>query len=147
MKIKKSVSAARSAGITETDIRRPLAGGRLGRAIPDHELWEIAKGIKLNRWAMLMKAMKTCDKRLKIKGLPEDIWVAINRAKLEYMMELSVLTKELDEIGRSATLNGNGQLAPHSFGPREQIGNVTGISVTIENAQVQPSVTDVQGPA
>jgi len=144
MSLKNSVSAAHSAGINKTNIRRLLAGGRLGRAIPDDELPNIAKGIKLMRWAMLTKAISQCDKRLKTKGLPDDIWLAIMRAKLEYLGAMAQLTRELDEIAKRSAAGSNRQTSPHAFGPREQIGNVTAISVRIGNAREQRSVTDVQ---
>src|SRR5687767_887472 len=67
--VKKSASAARPAGISEADIRGLVAGGRLGRTIPDHEIQDITKGIKFCRWSMLMKAISQCDKRLRVKGL------------------------------------------------------------------------------
>ena len=129
--VKKSVSAARAAGLTQTEIGRLLAGGRLGRTIPDHELKEIAKGITFDRWAMLKSAIRQCDKKLAVKDVPDDIWIAINKAKAEYLMGMSQLTQELDEIGKASPSVGNGQVPSHSFGPREQIGNVTAVQVTI----------------
>ena len=143
--VKKSASAARAAGITATEVRRLLAGGRLGRTIPDHEMREITKGIKFSRWAMLTKAISQCDKRLRVKGLPDDIWVAIIRAKLEYLAGMAQLTAELDEIAKGSAAGSNGQASPHAFGPREQIGTVTAVSVSIGNkASEQTPVTDPQ---
>ena len=142
--VKKSVSAARSAGISETDIRRLLAGGRLGRALSDEQMLDISKGIKFMRWAMLMKGISQCEKMLKIKNLPADIWLAIMRANLEYLAAMRQLTQELDEIAEKSAADSNGQTSPHAFSPREPIGNVTAISVSIGKAQEQPSVTDVR---
>lgn len=92
---------------------------------------------------MLKKAIAQCDKKLAVKDLPDDIWVAINKAKAEYLAEMSQLTQELDEIGKRTPSASNGQLSPHSFGPREQIGNVTAVQVNIGPAQEQAPVTDV----
>jgi hypothetical protein len=139
---RESVSAALSAGITETDIRRLLAGGRLGRTISDQELGDIAKGLVLVRWAMLTRAISACDKRLKIKNLPADVWLAVNRAKREYLAAMAQLTQELEEFAKRSAAGSNGQTSPHSFSPREQIGHVTAISVTVGNALEQPSVSE-----
>lgn len=141
--VAKSVAAARRAGIGEKDIRQLLAGGRLGHTIPDVEIKQISKGVKFDRWAMLKKAIGQCDKKLARKNLPDDLWVAINKAKTEYLKELSQLTQELDEIGKSAPSGHNGAVAPHAFGPREQIGNVTAVQVNIGKAQEQAPVHDV----
>lgn len=141
--VQKAVAAARKAGLPEKDLRKLLAGGTLGRTVPDSEMREIAKGVKFDRWVMLKKAIAQCDKKLAVKDLPDDIWVAINKAKAEYLAEMSQLTQELDEIGKRTPSASNGQLSPHSFGPREQIGNVTAVQVNIGPAQEQAPVTDV----
>lgn len=142
--VAKSVAAGRRAGIRPEDIRKILASGRLGRTIPDAEMKQIAKGVKFDRWAMLKNAIAQCDKRMKIKNLPDDIWVAINKAKSEYLSEMSQLTHELDDIGNKAPQGHNGALSPHSFGPREQIGNVTAVQVTIGEAQKTAPIYDVK---
>lgn len=134
-----SVAAGRRAGIKPEDIRRILNLGKLGRTIPDREMKEIAKGVKVDRYAMIKKALEKCDKRLLIKDLPDDIWIAINKAKAEYLSELSQLTSELDEVGRSTPSPHDRAMSPHSFGPREQIGNVTAVQVTIGQAQEPPA--------
>lgn len=142
--VAKCVTAARHAGISGQDVRKLLAGGRLGRNIPDAEIKEISKGVKVDRWAMIKKAISDCDRMLKKKGLPDDIWVAANKAKTEYLSELSQLTKEFDEIAKAAPSQHNGAMAPHSFGPREQIGNVTAVQVTIGKAQEDAPIHDVK---
>lgn len=129
--VQKSVAAARKAGITPKDIRKLLASGTLGRTVPDQEMREIAKGVKFDRWVMIKKAIEQCDKKLKAKDLPDDIWVAVTKAKAELLAEMSQLTQELDDIGNRTPSSGNGQFSPHSFGPREQIGNVTAVQVNI----------------
>lgn len=136
------IASARGSGLSEKDIRKLLAGGKLGKALPDSEIRDITKGIKLNRWAQLNNSLDQCDRKLKTKGLPDEVFVALQKAKVELMSELSVLTKELDEIAKAASSNGNGQLSPHSFGPREQIGNVTAVQVNIVKAPEAP-LTDV----
>lgn len=125
------IVAARGSELTEKEIRKLLAGGKLGRAIPDAQMHDITKGIKLSRWALLTRAIDQCDRNLKTKGLAAEVCVLLHKSKAEYLSELSVLTKELDEIGKASTSNGYGQVAPHSFGPREQIGNVTAVQVNI----------------
>lgn len=137
------IAAARGSGIPTDEIRKLLAGGKLGKALPDSQIRDITKGIKLRRWSQLSTSLDQCDRKLKTKGLPDDVFIALQKAKVEIMSELSVLTKELDEISKSSPSNGNGQLAPHSFGPREQIGNVTALQVNIGNkAPEQAPVTD-----
>lgn len=137
------LSAARGSGLTTLEIRKLLAGGKLGRSIPDSQISDITKGVKLARWGTLTKSITQCDKKLAIKNLPDDIWVAVNKAKVEFLAELAVLTKELDEIGKLAASRQLGQPSPHSFGPREQIGNVTAVQVNIGKAPEQSAVTDV----
>lgn len=137
------IASARGSGLTEKEIRKLLAGGKLGRALPDAQVRDITKGIKLNRWAILNRAIEQCDRTLKTKGLPDEITVSIHKAKAEYLSELSVLTKELDEISKASASTANGQLSPHSFGPREQIGNVTAVQVNIGKAPEQAPVPDV----
>lgn len=138
-----SVAAGRRAGIKPEDIRRILNLGKLGRTIPDREMKEISKGVKVDRYTMIKKALIKCDQRLMIKDLPDDIWVAINKAKSEYLSEMAQLTKELDEVGKATPSPHDRALSPHSFGPREQIGNVTAVQVTIGQAQEQTPVQDV----
>lgn len=137
------IAAARGSGLNGKDIRKLLAGGKLGRSLPDSEIRDITKGIKLNRWSQLNNSIDQCDRKLKTKGLPDEMFVALQKAKVELMAELSVLTKELDEISKASTSNSNGQLSPHSFGPREQIGNVTAVQVNIGKAPEQAPVPDV----
>lgn len=143
--VQKSVAAGRRAGIPEADIRKLLASGRLGRTVPDTEMREIAKGVKFDRWSKLQKAIKDCDKMLARRDLPDDIRVAVMGAKSEYLKDMATLTMELDEIGKRNPSPANGQFSPHSFNPREQIGNVAAVQVTIGTAQGQPPapVTDV----
>ena len=57
---------------------------------------------------------------------------------------MAQLTRELDEIAKRSAAGSNGQTSAHAFSPREQIGKVRAISVSIGNEQEQPSVTDVQ---
>lgn len=137
------IAAARGSGLKEKDIRKLLAGEKLARTLPDARVRDITKGIKLNRWAQLNTSIEQCDRKLTKKGLPDEVFVALQKAKVEIMTELSVLTKELDEISKSAASNGNGQLSPHSFGPREQIGNVTAVQVNIGKAPEPAPSTDV----
>lgn len=141
--VQSAVAAARKAGLPEKDIRKLLATGRFGRTVPDSEMREIGKGLKFERYIHLKKAIAQCDKKLAVKNLPDDIWVAISKAKAEYLAEMSQLTQELDEIGNKSPSAGNGQYSPHSFGPREQIGNVAAVQVTIGPAQQPAPVTDV----
>ena len=126
--VKKSVSAARAAGITETDIRRLLAGGRLGQPISGHEMREIVKGITFGRWAMLKKSIRQCDRKLAVKNLSADIWVAINKAKVEYLVQMRQLNQDIDELAKGDQSCGNAQPSLHAFGPREQIGNVRAVN-------------------
>lgn len=137
------IVAARGSGLKEKHIRKLLSGEKLARTLPDARIRDITKGIKLNRWAQLNDSLDQCDRKLKTKGLPVEVFVALQKAKVELMTELSVLTKELDEISKAAASNGNGQLSPHSFGPREQIGNVTAVQVNIGKAPEQAPTTDV----
>lgn len=137
------IVAARGSGLKEKDIRKLLAGEKLARTLPDARIRDITKGIKLNRWSQLNNSLDQCDRKLKTKGLPDEMFVALQKAKVELMAELSVLTKELDEISKAAASNGNGQMSPHSFGPREQIGNMTAVQVNIGKAPEQAPSTDV----
>lgn len=137
------IAAARGSGLKEKDVRKLLAGGKLGRSLPDSEIRDITKGIKLNRWSQLNNSIDQCDRKIKTKGLPDEVFVALQKAKVELMAELSVLTKELDEISNKSTSGNNGQPSPHSFGPREQIGNVTAVQVNIGKAPEQALATDV----
>lgn len=136
------IAAARGSGLKEKDIRKLLSGEKLARTLPDARIRDITKGIKLNRWAQLNDSLDQCDRKLKMKGLPIEMFIALQKAKTELMTELSVLTKELDEISKSSASNGNGQISPHSFGPREQIGNVTAVQVNIGKAPEQALKTD-----
>lgn len=137
------IFAARGSGLSEKQVKRLLAGGKLGRALPDSDIRDITKGIKLNRWGQLNTSLDQCDRKLKTKGLPDEVFVALQKAKVEIMTELSVLTKELDDIAKSSTSNANGQQSPHSFGPREQIGNVTAVQVNIGKTPEQAPLPDV----
>lgn len=137
------IAASRGSGLTEKEIKQLLAGGKLGRVLPDEMIRDITKGIKLNRWSLLTRAIQQCDRKLSTKGLTDEMFVGVQKAKAEYLSELSVLTKELDEIARLASSNGNSQFSPHSFGPREQIGNVTAIAVNIGKAPVAPEQAPV----
>lgn len=139
----KSVAAGRRAGIPEKEIRRMLASGKLGRTVPDQELHDITKGMCFSRWAELTKAVAQCDKKLAAKGLPDDVWVAVMEAKKEYLAELAKVSADMQETSKRTPSHGNGQLSPHSFGPREQIGNVAAVSVTIGPAHQPAPVTDV----
>lgn len=141
--VHKSVVAGRRAGIREQDVRKLLAGGAFGRTIPETEIREITKGIKFQRWSMLMEAIRKCDAKLSAKGCDPDIWVAINKAKAEYLTALAQLTQELDTASKSTPSHLNGQAAPHAFGPREQIGNVTSVQVNIAKAQEHAPPIDV----
>lgn len=136
------IAAARGAGIPTEEIRKLLAGGKLGKALPDSQIRDITKGIKLRRWSQLSKSLDQCDRKLKTNGLPDEVFVALQKAKVEIMSELSVLTKELDEMAKASASNGNSQPSPHSFGPREPIGNVTAVQVNIGKAPEAPT-TDV----
>lgn len=142
LSIQKVVAAARRTGITETEIRRLLAGGKLGQAIPDDQLGHITKGIKIDRWSMLKRAIEQCDRKLRVKNLPEDIWVAVHKAKASYLQELASLTGELDTVKSQAASNRHGQAAVHAFAPREPIGNMTAVQVTIGRAQENAPVID-----
>lgn len=128
------IAAARGTGIPTDDIRKLLAGGKLGKALPDSQIRDITKGIKLRRWSQLNNSLSQCDRKLKMRGLPDEVFVALQKGKCEIMAELSVLTKELDEMAKASASHGNGQVSPHSFGPREQIGNVTAVQVNIGKA-------------
>lgn len=141
--VQKSVAAGRRAGIPEKELRRMLASGKLGRTIPDQELHDIDKGMYFNRWADLDKAIAQCDKRLAAKDLPPDIAVALLKAKGEFIAHKSQLSADMRETSKRTSSHGNGQLSPHSFGPREQIGNVAAVQVTIGTAQQSAPVTDV----
>lgn len=85
-------SAGRAGGITEADFESLLASGHLGRTVPDPELWDIAKGLQFHRWAILVRAVRQSDRKLALKDIPNEIWIAINKAKAEYLMEMSQLT-------------------------------------------------------
>src|SRR5688572_769295 len=99
---------------------------------------EIAKGLMFNRWATLKEAIRQCDWKLGVKSLPDDIWVAINKAKVEYLSGMAQLTQELDEIAEGSASHDNGQpSSPHAFAPREQIGNVTAVQITVGQGQKQ----------
>lgn len=137
------IKAARGSGLTGKDVRQLLAGGKLGRALPDSEIRDITKGIKLRRWSQLNNSIDQCDRKLRTKGLPDEMFVTIQKAKVELMTELSVLTKELDELYKLTTSTGNGQISPHSFVPRETIGNMTAVQVNIGKAPEQAPQTDV----
>lgn len=137
--VAKTVAASRGTGISQQDIRQILRLGKLGHTIPDAEMKQIGKGVKVDRLVKLKNAIAQCDKRMKIKDLPDDIWTAINKAKSQYLTELRELTNELDQLGNSATQGHSGVFAPHSFGPREKIGNVTAVQVTIGDAQTAPT--------
>lgn len=137
------IAAARGSGLKEKDIRKLLAGEKLARTLPDARIRDITKGIKLNRWSQLNNSLEQCDRKLKTKGLPDEMFVSLQKAKVELMTELSVVTKELDDISKSGASNGNVQLSPHAFGPREQIGNVTAVQVNIGKAPEQALTTDV----
>ena len=141
------ITAARGSGIPTDEIRKLLAGGKLGKAIPDSQIGDITKGIKLRRLSQLNISIDQCDRKLKTKGLPVEVFVAVQKAKVEMMRELSEVTKELDDVSRSSTSTGNGQLASHSFGPREQIGNVTAVQVNIGKAPEKAPTTDGHVPA
>jgi hypothetical protein len=136
------IASARGTGIKDKDIRQVLAGAKLGRALPDSEIRDITKGVKIRRLTRLNTFLDECDRKMKMKGLPDEVFLSIQKARVELMSELSVLTKELDEISKSGASNGYGQIAPHSFGPREQIGNVTAVQVNIGKAPEQAPVTD-----
>lgn len=137
------IAAGRKAKIPVQDIRQLLALGQFGETVPDPNVRHISKGIKLDLWSKLKRAIRQCDKKLAAKGLPEDVWIAINSAKNEYLTQLSKLTGELDTISKSGPSHTNGTYAPHGFGPREQIGNVTAVQVNIGQATEQSPVTDV----
>ena len=83
---------------------------------------------------------------ISVRDLPDDIWIAINKAKVEYLSGMAKLTQELDEIAKGTASRGNGQpSSPHAFAPREQIGNVTAVQVTIGKTPEAAPITDVQG--
>lgn len=141
--VQKSVAAGRRAGLIESDVRKLLAGGAFGKTIPDGEIRDITKGIKFKRWSLLMEAIRKCDAKLSAKGCDPDIWVAINKAKAEYLTALATLTQELDSDSKATPSYLNGQGAPHAFGPREQIGNVTSVQVNIAKAPEHAPPIDV----
>lgn len=137
------IAAARGTGIRNKDLRQVLAGAKLGRALPDAEIRDITKGVKVRRLTRLNNYLDECDRKLKTKGLPDEVFIALQKARVELLDALSILTKELDEMSKPSASNGNGQPPPHSFGPREQIGNVTAVQVNIGKAPEQAPATDV----
>lgn len=141
--VQKSVAAGRRTGMREQDVRKLLAGGAFGRTIPDSESRDITKGMKYDRWAKIQESIRQCDRKLSAKGITDDIWVAVSKAKAEYISALAEVSRELDESSHAPPSYLNGQGAPHAFAPREQIGNVTAVQVNIGKAQEPALATDV----
>lgn len=136
-------ATAKALGLTRKEVKELLSGGKLGRAVPEEELTQITKGFKLKHWAILNRQLQEFDRKLKTKDLPSELFLALQQAKTQVLSELFTVTKELGEISTKTASNGHNQLAPHSFGPREQIGNVTAVQVNIGKAPDKAPVTDV----
>lgn len=137
------LKSSRGTGISEVEVRQVLASTKLGKALPDEVFRDWEKGMMVKRATEIQAGIKECNRILQDKAATSEEKTANHTSKLAYLKELGELNKEIGVVGATVPSQRNGAAAPHSFGPREQIGNVAAVQVSIVQAKEQPPVTDV----